>query len=188
MFSKDRRRGIFLTMMRSLSGIAMKQNNIIKVPTIACVANYRGNIVENRHQVHAAIVDAYGKMFYTLGCICSILPVIICLSQRKSFMSKYKHSFTAKLQIRATLNIRSLRHSSRGQALFKPIQASEGSSGNKLQQMTYGVNAPPNLVKSADSSLNFTDTRAVSFCKSHRQLPAPYISYHAGRHVKDVVF
>lgn len=31
------------------------------------VATYRGGIVENRHAVHAAIVDATGKLLYTVG-------------------------------------------------------------------------------------------------------------------------
>ncbi|GAM37852.1 hypothetical protein TCE0_033f08121 [Talaromyces pinophilus] len=45
----------------------MKQNNIIKAPADDCVVTYRGGIVENRHQVHAAIVDANGNILYTVG-------------------------------------------------------------------------------------------------------------------------
>lgn len=44
----------------------MKQN-IAKLSIDDCVVTYRGDIVENRHQVHAAIVDANGKMLYTVG-------------------------------------------------------------------------------------------------------------------------
>ncbi|GAD95736.1 thermolabile L-asparaginase, putative [Paecilomyces variotii No. 5] len=32
-----------------------------------CIITYRGNVVENRHQVHAAIVDATGKLLYAVG-------------------------------------------------------------------------------------------------------------------------
>ena len=31
------------------------------------VVTYRGGIVENRHAVHAAVVDAMGKLLYTVG-------------------------------------------------------------------------------------------------------------------------
>ncbi|RAO69363.1 uncharacterized protein BHQ10_005375 [Talaromyces amestolkiae] len=44
----------------------MKQN-IVKLPTDDFIVTYRGDIVENRHQVHAAIVDANGNMLYTVG-------------------------------------------------------------------------------------------------------------------------
>lgn len=44
----------------------MKQN-IAKVSFGDCVVTYRGDIVENRHQVHAAIVDANGNVLYTVG-------------------------------------------------------------------------------------------------------------------------
>lgn len=44
----------------------MKQN-IVKLPTDDYVVTYRGDIVENRHQVHAAIVDANGNMLYAVG-------------------------------------------------------------------------------------------------------------------------
>jgi L-asparaginase II len=44
----------------------MKQN-ITKVPSDDYAVTYRGDIVENRHQVHAAIVDENGNMLYTVG-------------------------------------------------------------------------------------------------------------------------
>jgi L-asparaginase II len=31
------------------------------------VISYRGGIIENRHNVHAAIVDASGQLLYTVG-------------------------------------------------------------------------------------------------------------------------
>ncbi|KAL1856167.1 hypothetical protein Plec18167_006481 [Paecilomyces lecythidis] len=32
-----------------------------------CIVTYRGSVVENRHQVHAAIVDEKGKLLYAVG-------------------------------------------------------------------------------------------------------------------------
>jgi L-asparaginase II len=37
------------------------------VPMTDCIVTYRGDIVENRHVVHAAIVDANGKLLYAVG-------------------------------------------------------------------------------------------------------------------------
>lgn len=45
----------------------MKQNSTIKASTDDCVVTYRGDIVENRHTVHAAVIDANGNMLYTVG-------------------------------------------------------------------------------------------------------------------------
>lgn len=45
----------------------MKNRPIANFVTDNYVVTYRGDIVENRHHVHAAVVDANGHMLYTVG-------------------------------------------------------------------------------------------------------------------------
>ncbi|QKX57806.1 uncharacterized protein TRUGW13939_04926 [Talaromyces rugulosus] len=40
---------------------------ISKTPILDCVVIDRGGVVENRHQVHAAVVDAQGRLLYAVG-------------------------------------------------------------------------------------------------------------------------
>lgn len=40
---------------------------ISKIPIPDCVVTDRGGVVENRHQVHAAVVDAQGRLLYAVG-------------------------------------------------------------------------------------------------------------------------
>jgi L-asparaginase II len=43
------------------------QQSITDAETVDLVISFRGGVIENRHQVHAAIVDASGKLLYTVG-------------------------------------------------------------------------------------------------------------------------
>lgn len=61
------RRELLLIVTQAQRKSAMKQNHITKAPADDCVVTYRGDIVENRHRVHAAIVDANGNILYTVG-------------------------------------------------------------------------------------------------------------------------